>query len=478
MLARRLGWLFLTLALAVASLIPHASASAGGSLAAPAGLVLGRGPNDSGQAGPPPSSSREEPAPVGGLGGVVAVSAGFAHSLALLEDGTVRAWGDGLFGALGGPTTAAPGVPAAVPGLTDIRAIAAGGSFSLALRRDGTVYSWGRNDVGQLGRATGDLCRVEASAFACGTRPTRVEGLGEVVAIAAGGGHALALLADGSVWAWGLGHLGQLGDLPPDSCVSASSGYQCARTPQRVAKLASVAAISAGKGHSLAVLTDGRVWAWGDGSSGQIGENAPDTCTAQRRPCAATPVMVAGLTGAAGIAAGGVHSVVLLRDGRVRAFGYTTELGIGIAAPAPHPSPVAVPNLAGIVAIAAGFRHSLALGGDGAAWAWGAESAGSFGDGPGPTNGCSFPRCEQTPTRVRADGLIAISAGAYHSLAIRVGAGASLPGLPATGGGSSRQGSPPALSLALVLGVAILARRRACAQSRRLSLPAPAPGRR
>ena len=89
-----------------------------------------------------------------------------------------------------------------VPGLTDIVAVAAGDSHSLALTGAGAVWAWGANTNGQLGDGT-------TTAHAT---PAAVPGLPPIVGIAAGGSHSLAVAADGTLWAWGGNNQGQLGD--------------------------------------------------------------------------------------------------------------------------------------------------------------------------------------------------------------------------------------------------------------------------
>ncbi|HEV7676615.1 MAG TPA: hypothetical protein VGQ12_18950, partial [Candidatus Angelobacter sp.] len=135
-----------------------------------------------------------------------AVSTGSAHTIALDMNGTVRVWGTAFSGQFGNGTNAGnSGVPLLVPGLSNIIAISANTDYSLALKADGTVWAWGDCLTGELGNGTsGPFCESNV--------PVQVLGLPHIIAIAAGGYHALALAEDGTVYAWGNNLVGQLGD--------------------------------------------------------------------------------------------------------------------------------------------------------------------------------------------------------------------------------------------------------------------------
>ena len=132
--------------------------------------------------------------------GILALSASASASAAPTG---VLAWGENVRGELGDGATERSDVPVAVSGLSGVTAVSAGADFSLALLSDGTVMAWGENGFGQLGNATAG----EDSYI-----PVPVNGLGEVTQVAAGGNHALALLRNGTVVAWGYNAFGQLGD--------------------------------------------------------------------------------------------------------------------------------------------------------------------------------------------------------------------------------------------------------------------------
>src|SRR2546428_345598 len=129
------------------------------------------------------------PVAVSGLmSGVSTVSAGGGHSLTLLKNGTVMAWGDNFYGQLGDGTTVNSDVPVAVSGLSGVTAVSAGRLHGLALLSDGTVRAWGDNVYGQLGDGSTSSSDV----------PVPVSGVGGVAAVSAGGAHSLALLGEGT----------------------------------------------------------------------------------------------------------------------------------------------------------------------------------------------------------------------------------------------------------------------------------------
>ncbi|MCU1605286.1 MAG: putative serine/threonine-protein kinase pknL [Modestobacter sp.] len=331
---------------------------------------------------------------------ITQISAGGYHNLVLLGDGTIEAWGDNSGGKLGdGTTVSHRSGSVVVSGLTGATALDASVLHSLALLEDGTVRAWGENQFGQLGDG----------GSASQTIPAMVPGLTEVIAVAAGGffgtdgrvgrircAHSLALLADGTVKAWGSNNDGQLGD-----------GTTTNRsTPVLVPGLADATALSAGATHSLALLEDGTVRAWGD--NGLRGETGDDNSS---RAASTIPVAVPGLAGVVAIAAGCFHSVALLGDGTVVAWGWNGYAQLGDGTTVDRPTAVVVPGIAGVTAVAAGDRFSLALLGNGEVRTWGANELGQLGDG-------SF---QDRPTPGGVEGLTTVrvaTASFLHCLAL------------------------------------------------------------
>ncbi|MFC6883614.1 S8 family serine peptidase [Actinomadura yumaensis] len=233
--------------------------------------------------------------------------------------------------------------------------------------------------------------------------PVQVSGLTGVVsapgAVAAGGRHSLAVRSDGTVWAWGSNDNGQLGD-----------GTTTTRTgPVQVTGLTGVTAVAAGDAFSLALKSDGTVWAWGSGNQGQLGDGA-------RTPTRTAPAQVSGLTDVAVIAAGAAHALAVRSDGTVRAWGMNDDGQLGDGTTTLRTAPVTVSGLSGVStapgAIAAGRSHSLAAKTDGTAVAWGGNAKGQLGNGS--TTASTAPVAVSGLTDVAA-----VETGSGHSLAVK-----------------------------------------------------------
>ncbi|HEY3280941.1 MAG TPA: hypothetical protein VGN26_01590 [Armatimonadota bacterium] len=343
------------------------------------GVVSAFGDGPLGQLGHPGTTNSAVPVSVVDTGGanqladVVAIANGQNHGMALLTDGTVVAWGSNVNGRLGNNSTTDSNIPVHVVGvggtglLQNVRAIAAGTHHSLALLTDGTVVAWGNNSNGQLGNGGISESHVPVPVVGVGGTGT----LQNVIGLAGGFGHSAALLSDGSVVAWGYNAGGALGDntsvekhfpvqvhgigdvgtLGGVTAITAGAFFTAGRRSDGsvvtwgvgtsgelgnnglanslvpvqvhglgdVGTLGSVVAISSGWSHTLAVRANGTVVGWGDNSRGQLG----DTTTNR----ALVPVQMVGvggtglLGGAVGASGGTVHTLVLLGDGGVVATG-------------------------------------------------------------------------------------------------------------------------------------------------------------
>lgn len=239
-------------------------------------------------------------------------------------------------------------------------------------------------------------CKTHPSVSATSAGLQVTPAIPRVIKVAAGLCHTVVLKNDGTVWAWGRNDYGQLGD-----GTAISRPY-----PLPVQGLTGVTAISAGYHHTLALKNDGTVWAWGSNLSGRLG----DGTTNNRK----NPVKVSELTGIAAISTGGDHSVALEGDGSVWAWGWNYYGQLGDGTTTDRNTPVRVLGLTGATMIWGGIgNHNLALRNDGTIWAWGCNNQGELGNGTVTTR-------STTPVQVSGlTGVTAMSAGGYHSVALK-----------------------------------------------------------
>ena len=347
------------------------------------------------------------------------IEAGEEQTITLKSDGTLRTWGDNEYGQLGDGTTVDSSVPVSVSFIADVKFIGGGRYHNTALKSDGTAWTWGRNNGGQLGDGTsGAGTNKNTPVQVCDTGQTAgcTQFLSGVVAISGGNVHSLALKSDGTVWAWGKNDKGQLGD--EQSC-----GANLCSTPVQVKGfggsgfLTGVVAIAAGDAHSVALKSDGTVWTWGRNAFGQLG----DGTFTQRN----TPVQVSGLTDVSAIASRRDHTVALKSGGSVWTWGYNLrgQLGDNTTTNSSTPVQVKGPGGAGflinVISISAGVDFSVAFRNDDSVWTWGSNSFGQLGDGTATTQ-------SNTPVQVKGiggsgflTGVISLSARGYHTVVLK-----------------------------------------------------------
>jgi len=236
------------------------------------------------------------------------ISAGYCHTVALKTDGSLWTWGWNANGQLGDDTNTIRNVPMQIGKDKDWATISAGAYHTIALKKDGSLWAWGANGSGQLGDGTDNVSRYS---------PVRIGTEANWASISGGYAHTIALKMDGSLWAWGWNHYGQLGD-------GTNMGHTA---PMQVGTDKDWSAISAWSYHTIALKTDGSLWAWGYNNYGQLGD---DTDMSRN-----TPVQIGIDKDWSAISAGGFdmysHTAALKTDGSLWAWGYNGygELGDG-----------------------------------------------------------------------------------------------------------------------------------------------------
>ena len=304
--------------------------------------------------------------------GFAQVAAGYGHTVAVKNDGTLWAWGFNSSGQVGDGTTTQRSAPVQIG--TGFAQAAAGNNHTVAVKTDGTLWAWGANFNGQLGDGT-TTQRIAPVQIGSG-----------FASVAAGSYHTVAVKIDGTLWAWGYDSFGQLGD---------------GTTTQRSAPVqigSGFAAVAAGQYHSVAVKTDGTLWAWGLNNDGQLGDG-----TATQR---SAPVQVG--SGFAAVAAGSYHSVAVKTDGTLWAWGWNSYGQLGVGTITQRTAPVQIGS--GFASVAAGYYHTVAVKTDGTLWAWGWNVYGQLGDGTSTQR--------TAPVQI-GSGFASVAAGSYHTLAVK-----------------------------------------------------------
>ncbi|HXE95337.1 MAG TPA: chitobiase/beta-hexosaminidase C-terminal domain-containing protein, partial [Dongiaceae bacterium] len=345
------------------------------------GTIWTTGSNAAGQLGDGSGSSlRTSPVQVGLPGNAVnwkATATGANHTLGLKADGSLWAWGSNQYGQLGDGKNADKRSPVRIGSANSWTAIAAGGSSSFALKADGTLWAWGRNNLGQLGNADQAAIPVDRNA------PVQVvnSGSSPFVVIVAGDEHAIALQADGSLWAWGANRYGnvplqvmdqnnQITQRPADSSPHS--------TPVRIDFDNDWSVIAAGGSHSLAIKSNGTLWTWGRCNAGQLGIGVTDNSAH------AVPVQVGTDRDWTSLSAGGLHSLAAKRNGTLWAWGDNSNGQLGDDTVTGHNSPIRITgplDIPDIVVVAAGGHHTFAARANGEIYSWGSNTSGQLGDG-------------------------------------------------------------------------------------------------
>jgi alpha-tubulin suppressor-like RCC1 family protein len=296
------------------------------------------------------------------------VSSGDFHTAAIKTDGTLWTWGyNSSFspGALGTNDTISRSTPVTTfAGGTNWKQVSSGGRHTAAIKTDGTLWTWGRGNTGELGRIVDALTPVTTFAGGTNWADTPTTEPEDLYTLSAGGNHTAAIKTDGTLWTWGRGNYGELGT---NNTISRS-------TPVTTfAGGTNWKQVSSGRDHTAAIKTDGTLWSWGYGGSGQLGTN--DIINRS------TPVTTfAGGTDWKQVSTGYLHTAAIKTDGTLWSWGYGGFGQLGTNDTTTRSIPVT--TFAGGTnwkQISAGGFHTAAIKTDGTLWTWGNGNAGGLG---------------------------------------------------------------------------------------------------
>jgi len=333
----------------------------------PDGSLWSWGENVFGQVGDGTVNLRNIPIKIGTDVTWTNVSAGLFHTAAIKADGSLWVWGDNSRGQLGvGSAVPSVAAPVRVGTETNWAAVSAGDFHTLALKTDGSLWGWGDNSTGQVG----DGSVVPGIQYL----PLQIvlpspSANNDWVAIAAGGGHSLALKSNRTVWTWGFNGSGQLGN---GTNIDQSAPLVLLQ-PSPAVNNAWVN-LAAGRLQSLALKNDGTLWLWGENSSGQLGSGTAVNSAVPTQENNPSSNWLAASSGDS-------HAVGRKSDGTLWSWGNNAsgQLGIGNTIDSNVPNKIGADS--DWLSVAAGYNHTVALKTSGAIWAWGENGSGQLGDG-------------------------------------------------------------------------------------------------
>ena len=314
------------------------------------------------------------------------------HTAAIKTDGTLWMWGQGGDGRLGDNTITDKSSPVqTVAGGNNWKQAGVGNGWTAAVKTDGTLWTWGWNAYGQLGDGTS----VSKSS------PVQVLGGGTTWAqVSAGWLHCAAIKSDGTLWTWGYGTYGGLGD-------NGTATFSRRSSPaQTIAGGNNWASVACAVDHVAAIKTDGTLWTWGRNDSGQLGDN---TTTPKSSPVQT----IAGGTDWKQVAVGDSHTVAIKKDGTLWTWGGNVLGRLGDNTTANKSSPVqTVAGGTNWSYASAGLATTGAIKTDGTLWMWGGAN-GSVGDNT------TVAKSSPVQTVMVGGGWVTISCGGQAAAAIQ-----------------------------------------------------------
>jgi alpha-tubulin suppressor-like RCC1 family protein len=353
--------------------------------------------------------------------------------MAIKKDGSLWAWGFNGCGQFGNGTTTASNVPIRIGDDSDWLTVSAGVSYTMAIKTDGSLWAWGIDYHGELGIYKSGLGEID-------TAPVQVGSATDWLAVFAGREYTIAIKINGSLWGWGWNSFGQIGNgtnsqyLAPtrigtdtDWCVAADADgdyvaidmdFILLSQKEDEKRLAmaedgpfTIKSVSANNGFTVAIKTNGSLWAWGWNQYGQLGDGTITRVVTDRR----TPARIGTGNDWEAVDTGNGFTVALKTDGSLWAWGNNEYGQLGNnkgGEDEMETAPVRIGYDTDWLAVSAGNRHTAAIKTDGSLWAWGSNNYGQLGNGT-TTN-------SRVPVRIGTDNdWLIVCAGSLGTLAIK-----------------------------------------------------------
>ncbi len=356
--------------------------------------LFGWGAGTSGELGDNTAASKSSPIQTIALGiNWEQTSAGTGFSAAVKTDGTLWCWGVNTNGRLGDNTATSRSSPVqTVTFATNWKQVACGDNHTAAVKTDGTLWLWGNNSNGHLGDNTTTSRSSPVQTIARENNWSQVSCSNVTT-----NGHTAAIKTDGTLWTWGINGNGQLGD---NTRTSRSSPVQT------IAFGTSWKQVDCGNSFVAAIKTDGTLWCWGLGTSGQLGDN---TVTSKSSPVQT----VAGGTNWKQVSCGGTHMAAIKTDGTLWSWGDGALGRLGDNTITSKSSPVqTIAYGTNWKQVSCGVGHTAAIKNDGTLWSWGIGTGGRLGDNTAAS--------KSSPVQTIAYGINwkQVSGGGVHTTAV------------------------------------------------------------
>ncbi|MCW1148170.1 T9SS type A sorting domain-containing protein [Flavobacterium lacisediminis] len=318
------------------------------------GTLWAWGRNTESQLGDGTIVNKSTPTQIGTDNNWVMVSASFRHSVALKSNGTLWVWGTGTLGTQSTPGQIILSVPTQIGTDTNWSFIETSDGATFAIKTNGTLWSWGFDNFGKLGKGGVGNSNI----------PEQVGTATNWVTVSSSNTHTIGVRSNGTLWVWGSGADGKLG-------LSSFTNYSA---PVQLGTDTNWSKVSTGVDHSVAIKTNGTLWSWGKNDVGQLGSGSLASPII-------LPIQIGLDTSWSRIDAGDFHNIALKTNGTLWTWGNNFRGQLGNGNTTLSTSPVQRGVVSTWETIAAGYEHSMGLQTDKSLNTWGYNIDGRLGDG-------------------------------------------------------------------------------------------------